>query len=132
MTEHAEQEHLFGLAKQMEQYVPEMGLLHAIPNESMAGWYKTKKGNRYNPTLTRLKKEGLQGGVPDVCLPVARNGYHGFYIEMKWGKNYLSEKQRYWCVALIEQGYRVDVHYNGDDAFKALCNYLGEKVRFIW
>jgi hypothetical protein len=123
MTEHDEQAHLFGLAKQMEQYVPEMGLLYAIPNE-------IRTSNKW--ATIRMKEEGLKAGVLDVCLPVARRGYHGFYIEMKWGRNYLTENQRAWAVALVEQGYRVDVHYNGDDAFKALCNYLGEKVRFVW
>jgi hypothetical protein len=31
----------------------------------------------------KLKAEGVRAGVADLCLPAARRGYHGLYIEMK-------------------------------------------------
>lgn len=35
----------------------------------------------------------MKNGVSDVCLPLARGIYHGFYIEMKYGKNKLTDEQ---------------------------------------
>ena len=130
-TEHAEQVALFDWAKQMEMYVPELALLFAIPNGAKLPWRKNKRGKRYSPEAKHLISEGLKAGVLDVCLPIPRNGYHGMWIEMKIGRNYPSDKQKAWIVALLEQGYRVDVQYSADDAIRAICDYLGIEARFI-
>ncbi len=53
--------------------VPELKWLHAIPNG----------GKRDARTAALMKAEGVRSGVADVCLPVARHGKHGLYIEMK-------------------------------------------------
>ena len=115
----------------MEFYAPEFRLLHAIPNEQAGGWKVNKKGQRYNPSAKARHKEGMKSGVPDVSLPVPRRGYHGMFVEMKYGRNYLSKEQTEWCAALVEQGYRVDVCYSAEDAFRALCDYLGVEPRFL-
>ena len=130
-SEHAEQVALFDWAKQMEMYVPELALLFAIPNGAKLPWRKDKRGKRYSPEAKHLIAEGLKAGVLDVCLPIPRNGYHGMWIEMKIGNNKPSDKQRAWIVALLEQGYRVDVHYSADDAIRAICDYLGIEARFV-
>ena len=49
---------------------------------------------------------------------------------MKVGRNIPTDKQKAWIVALLEQGYRVDVHYSADDAISAICDYLGVEARF--
>lgn len=131
MSEHEEQCLLFGYARQMEQYVPEFSLLFAVPNEQSGGWKTSSKGKRYNPHASSRRAEGMKGGVPDVFLPVPRGDYHGMWVEMKYGRNYLSEEQINWCAALVEQSYRVDVWYSAEDAFEALCEYLGVIPRFI-
>jgi len=48
---------------------------------------------------------GMRRGVPDLCLPVARHGYHGLYIELKVAGGRLSEAQDGWIAALTKQGY---------------------------
>lgn len=130
MSEHEEQMIVVQWAKMMEQFCPELALLFAIPNEQRLGWIKRGK-KKYNPVATRLKQEGMQGGIPDLCLPVPRQGYHGLYIEMKFGKNMPTEDQRVWLVALVEQGYRVDLDYGADMMIDALCNYLDLERRFF-
>lgn len=73
MSETLEQQALFQWAAYNETIIPELKLLHAIPNG----------GKRYKATAVRLKKEGVRSGVPDVFLPVARHDKHGLYVEMK-------------------------------------------------
>lgn len=130
-TEHDEQVAIFNWAKQMEQYVPELALLHSIPNGAKLPWRKNKRGKRYSPEAKHLISEGLKAGVPDICLPVPRGTYHGFYIELKIGSNKPTDKQNQWLVALLEQGYRVDVQYGADAAIRAICDYLGVEGRFL-
>lgn len=79
---------------------PELELMYAIPNG----------GSRNKIEAANLKKQGVNPGIPDVCLPVARGGYHGLYIEMKrrlYGE--LSEEQKKKIPKLRAQGYRVEV-----------------------
>ena len=59
-----------------------------------------------------------------MCLPVARNGFHGLYIEMKYGKNKPTDHQKEWIKALKEQGYKVTVCYSGVEATQELESYL--------
>lgn len=60
----------------------------------------------------------------DLCLPVARSGFHGLYIEMKHGKNKPTKEQIKWIEALIKQGYAVYVCYSWDSAKDVLEKYL--------
>ncbi|MCP4524541.1 MAG: VRR-NUC domain-containing protein, partial [Aestuariibacter sp.] len=73
MNEHQHQTALINWARNNERDFPELALLHAIPNG----------GKRGKKVAMDMKAEGLKPGVPDLCLPVARMGYHGMYIEMK-------------------------------------------------
>lgn len=56
-----------------------------------------------------MRSEGLKSGVPDLCLPVARSGYHGLYIELKAGKNKPTDNQLAWLEVLEAQGYKTAV-----------------------
>lgn len=95
MSESQEQQALFEWASWQSGKYPELALLFHIPNE----------GLRNPRTGARLKREGLKAGIPDICLPVARGGYHGLYIELKVGSNKPTEKQLKWLEALTRQGY---------------------------
>jgi hypothetical protein len=53
--------------------IPDVYLHGRVPND----------GLRPTVTAARLTTEGVRRGVPDICLPVARGGYHGVYIELK-------------------------------------------------
>ena len=114
MSEHDEQVILFNLAAMHETQYPELAWLHAIPN-----------GGLRNPRVAiKLKAEGVKAGVWDVFLPVARQGYHGLYIEMKYGKNKITDNQREFWLFVAEQGYKCLICYDGADAFSEVLRYL--------
>jgi hypothetical protein len=106
---------LFEWAKMCERHVPQLKLLHSIPNG----------GKREVKTAVWLKKEGQKSGVPDIFLPVPRQGKHGLYIEMKSEKGNLTDNQRWWRDKLIEQGYRFDLCRSWEHAKDSILNYLG-------
>ena len=114
-TESVEQQTLFRWAKMASGKWPELELLYHVPNE----------GKRSYKTAARLKAEGLKSGVPDICLPVPRGGYHGLYIELKRVKNSrVTQDQLDWIEALIEQGYVAAVCRGCDEAIELITRYL--------
>ena len=72
---------------------------------------------------------GLQSGVPDICIPVARKGYHGLYIELKSLKGKPTENQLKWLKELKKQGYCCFICKGADSAIKAVEYYLEDKPR---
>jgi hypothetical protein len=72
-TEHAHQVALFCWCSQNTITYPDLSKLFAIPNG----------GERNIIVAARLKAEGVKSGVSDLMLPVARQGFHGLFIEMK-------------------------------------------------
>jgi len=114
MSESSEQIALFQWAVYNEGKLPELKLLYAIPNG----------GKRYKTTAIRLKKEGVRSGVPDLCLPVARQSFHGLYIEMKIDRNKPSENQIWWINQLSRQGYKVKTCWGWVEAKGEIEAYL--------
>lgn len=112
--EHGEQAALFGWAYFATSMWPELALLHAIPNGS----------HRHKATAARLKKEGVKRGVPDICLPVPRQGYHGLYIELKVAGGTTSSAQRWWLDRLTAEGYLAVVCRGCDEARWTIHRYL--------
>lgn len=125
MSEHTEQAALFSWAELASGRYPELGLMFAIPNGAKLPYKKDKRGRRYSPEAMKLKKEGLRSGVPDVCLPVARQGFHGLFVEMKIKGNRPSDAQKEYIAQLNMQGYAVVVAYGWDAAREAIEDYLG-------
>jgi len=113
-SESVEQICLFRWASYNRGIMPELELMYHIPNG----------GKRYITTAKRLKAEGTKAGVPDICLPVSRGGYHGLYIEMKAGKNKTTKNQNEWLEALRIQGYLTAVCYGWVEASELITNYL--------
>jgi hypothetical protein len=114
MSESTEQQALFEWAEFTAKKTPELRLLFAVPNG----------GKRNITTAAILKREGVKSGVPDICLPVPRNEFHGLYIEMKFGKNKPTENQLWWIEQLRRQGYRVEVCYGWSEAVKVIVGYM--------
>ena len=82
-------------------------------------------GSRHPLEAINLKRQGVKSGVPDICLPVARGGYHGLYIELKAGrKSKPSENQMIWIVNLKNQGYKAEIAYGYDEAIGIIIDYL--------
>lgn len=114
-TESEEQKNLFLWATLSAGAHPELRLMYHIPNE----------GKRSSVTGARMKREGLKAGVPDICLPVARQGCHGLYIELKRQKGGRVEKhQLEWLEALKNEGYCVAVCMGWVSAAKLIEEYL--------
>ena len=113
--EEIEQEHVFLWASMEERAYPELAMLYAIPNG----------GKRAIKTAVALKKQGVKRGVPDMCLPVSRGGYHGLYIELKRQKGgVVSETQKSWIAALNTQGYKAIVCHGAEEAIEQIRGYL--------
>lgn len=110
-----EQQTLVAWAKRHEEEWPELRMLYHIPNE----------GKRSRKTGTRLKAEGLKNGVPDICLPVARGGHHGLYIELKRREDSkVTKEQLEWIADLVAQGYVAAVCRGCDEAISLITRYL--------
>lgn len=99
---------------------PELTCGYSIPN----GANTTPQNRR------RLVREGLQAGMPDWCLPVARNEAHSLYIEFKTPKGRLSPEQKEMRMILIALGHDVIVSSNWEDAARYVCKYLGREDLF--
>ena len=116
-SETTEQINLFNWAKRTESILQELALLYHVPNE----------GKRTNGGI--LKAAGLKSGVPDICLPVAMGGFHGLYIELKFGKNKTTKSQDDYIGLLKAQGYKTAVCYGAEEAREEILDYLTEPGR---
>src|SRR3972149_6681497 len=65
-------------------------------NERKTNSMVSKKGVRYSPGGNKLKAKGVKSGVPDVMIYELRGNYNGLAIELKVGRNPLSENQKIW------------------------------------
>lgn len=113
-SEATEQEALIVWCGWQQAKHPELKLIYHIPNG----------GSRNTLEAANLKRQGVKAGVPDLCLPVARNGFHGLYIEMKYGKNKTTENQKEWLEDLTTQGYFTAVCYGAEEAKEIIAKYL--------
>ena len=114
-TEHEEQKTLIEWAELQRKANPELKMLYAIPNG----------GHRNKIVATKLKAEGVKSGVPDMCLPVPRGGYHGLYIELKRLRGgRVSAEQKIWIDCLEKQGYQAIVCNGWFEARTAILDYL--------
>lgn len=95
---------------------PEIRLLHAIPSGDWRGWSTGKK----------LKAQGVIPGIPDLCLPVARSGFHGLYLELKKKGGCPSQDQWRVLEDLHHQGYFVRVSNHLPTSINLITDYLNE------
>ena len=117
-TEAQEQMTLFSWAAMQSGKYPELKLLYHVPNG----------GSRHKAEAGRLRAEGVKAGVPDLCLPVARGGCHGLYIELKRQRGgRTSDLQTGWLDALMKQGYQVAVCKGWEAAAETIIKYLEGK-----
>lgn len=94
---------------------PELQALYHIPNE----------GKRTHRQGADLRRQGMSKGVPDLCLPVPRNGYGALYIELKRKRGgRLSDDQRRWLDLLNRLGNRAIVCKGWEEAARELRRYL--------
>jgi hypothetical protein len=89
-------------------------LIYAIPNG----------GQRNTIVASKLKSEGVLSGVPDLHIPVAKQGFHGLYIEMKAGKNKPTNNQILIISKLKNEGYKCEICYSLDEFIGIVKKYL--------
>ena len=96
---------------------PELYRLYHIPNG----------GFRPKVQAAMFQKMGVQAGIPDLHLPVARRGAHSLYIELKAEDGKLSDLQICQAKFLASEGNVVAFAWGWEMARDILLWYLGEK-----
>ena len=108
-TESEIQSECIDWARSVECDYPELRWLHAIPNG----------GKRHPATASRLKREGVRRGIPDLFLPtpvyygvlktrsivLPVDCSHGLYIEIKTRKGRLTAEQQQFFEDASANGY---------------------------
>jgi len=80
-------------------------------------------GKRDIRTATRLKQEGVLSGVWDIFVPIRMGKMCGLWIEMKHGKNGLTDNQKRFRNGL-EECYAFEVCYTWTKAKQVIEEYL--------
>ena len=75
-----------------------------------------------------LKSQGVQSGVPDICIPVPMGNYHALYIEMKSKSGRLSANQKRWISILRKHGNYAEVCYGADQAIELISQYMSGRL----
>ena len=81
--------------------------------------------------MKRLKEEGLEPGIPDLIIPVARGGYHGLVIEMKdIGKTEkdLSANQKKFLLYFEYKDWKTHWCIGASAAIKVIDEYMALKA----
>lgn len=82
-------------------------------------------GGRHIIEATRLKKEGVVSGVPDLFLAIPRGSFHGLWIELKRTKGgSIKPEQREFMAFLRGQGFCAFVCKGALAAKELIYNYL--------
>lgn len=115
-SEHALQVQVVSRSLALAERHPEVCMLHAVPNGDFRGW----------GVGVKLKAEGVIPGVPDICMPVPKGGFHGFYMELKKAGGHVRNDQWEFMEALHAQGYFVRVTNHLPTALEIIANYLDE------
>jgi hypothetical protein len=125
--EHLEQSAFFDWVNYNIGLYPALSLMYAIPNGGMRPSDTNDRGKRFSVIAQKMKEEGVRRGVLDIHLPFALGDYIGMWIEMKWGKNTLTEEQEWWVKNLREAGHYVAVCYSCEEAIAVTIYYLNLK-----
>ena len=81
-------------------------------------------GYRNKGEAARLKAQGVRPGVPDLCIPVARGGFHSLYIEMKVRGGRTRKSQAEWLWRLRDEGMCAWVCVGAGDAIALIEKYM--------
>lgn len=90
------------------QYPEPKYLIFAVPNG----------GKRNIITAVKMKKQGVRAGIPDLCIMTQGKM---FFIEMKIGKNQLTENQIEIISMINDFGFKTYVARSFEE-FEKICN----------
>lgn len=96
---------------------PDLKMMYHIPNERLCSGRQGME----------LKRMGVKKGVPDLCLPVPSNGFHGLFVELKTKTGKPSDEQIWWISELQSRGYMTAICYSYEEAINTLISYLSGK-----
>lgn len=123
-TEHDDQVAFVTWAREHRTVFPELRNLFAVPNGAKLPYTVNANGERHSRQGVHLRAEGLEAGVPDLLLAVARCGYHGLFLEMKRKGNKPTAEQLDWHARLKAEGYAVVIPYSAEEARDYTLAYL--------
>ena len=86
-------------------------------------------GVKLSGTQAKIAKgQGMLSGVPDLFLPVPKNGFHGLFIEMKSEKGRVTENQHWFLTNADSVGYKTVVCYSAKEAISAIQAYYDQET----
>jgi len=109
---------------QWAAYNKELKWMHSSLNGAFLAGDKKQRAIQMN----KLKAQGMKKGVLDIFLPKARGIYHGLYIEMKFGKNKMTDEQKEFALYHVNEGYCVFTCYSSGEAIETTELYLKLKT----
>lgn len=101
-----------------ENLIPELRLLHAIPNG----------GHRHPAVGGKMKAEGVRSGIPDLHLPVIRNSFPSLYLETKRPGEALSKSQIKIIRLLRQERNVVVVCFSTEELITRTKQYLAGEI----
>lgn len=105
------------LPEQQAKYPQFKRLLYAIPNG----------GERHVAVAAKMKATGTKADVSDICLAVARGGYHGLYIELKKVLGKARPGQLTFIQEVQKEGYAAGISVGWEAARDVLIWYMNLK-----
>ena len=132
---YADAQAMFDYGESMLRLSRALKWYYAVPNGGDRG-EESKSRDRRTAMIrgANMKAEGTKKGISDTCLPVARRGYHGLYIEMKApGKlSGESKEQKEFGAQLASEGYLYAVFDSWAKAMRAIMWYLDFEHCLAW
>jgi hypothetical protein len=74
----------------------------------------------------KLKSMGVKAGIADFFVMHAAHGYHGLWLEFKYGKGKQSEPQLAFEEMCKMKGYLYKLPYSAEEAIKIVTEYFRE------
>ncbi|MCY1301358.1 VRR-NUC domain protein [compost metagenome] len=97
------------------------------PTAFKVAYHVPNGGHRVKAVAAKLKAQGVKAGVSDICLPMARGGYFGLYIEFKATPPHdspVSASHHAFLLSMEQQGYMALVCRGMNAAMEVLEGYL--------
>lgn len=96
-----------------------------LTSNSICFYHCPNGGSRNKLEAFKLKKMGVQSGIPDICIPIPSKGSNSLYIELKRVEGgIISPNQKYWLSALNSFGHKAVVCNGANEAIKTIKDYL--------